>query len=552
MATTGSRTLKLAILAEVADFNKNLKAAGTSTESLGEQFANFGKKAALAFAAAGAAIGAFAAASIKNALADEAAQRKLAETLRVSTGATQEQTRAVESWISKTSIAIGVTDDELRPSLARLARSTNDVKEAQDLLNLALDISAATGKPLEAVSNALGKAYDGNAASLGRLGLGLDANILASKDTDLIMNTLKETFGSFAENEAETTAMKFERIKISIDEAKESIGAALLPLVEQLANFILVTLVPNMNLFIAALTGQGGFVDGVDKSGDAAYQWGLRVKGFIGTVIDLKEELIALGVVIGTVFAIAKISSYVTATIAGITALIKVYNALKASALVAAAAAYFALNPLAGIGFVAVAAGILSAANALAGSTDPNMDFSSPSAIYNSNPNLMSKGTSKIPTVNFNKSGQLDFGDSNNINIGKRVSAGGGAGGSEMSVADALQLAKDLERLSGKSTALTNDYFGGDISKAQLATRLAPIVEERDRLQVKVDALLGSQPSSFNPGSFRMGEAATFNITVNGAIDSEGTARTIVETLNDSYYRGTSGAGALVGNFSRL
>jgi len=556
MATTGSRTLKLAILAEVADFNKNLKAAGTSTESLGEQFANFGKKAALAFAAAGAAIGAFAAASIKNALADEAAQRKLAETLKVSTGATQEQTRAVESWISKTSIAIGVSDDELRPSLARLARSTNDVKEAQDLLNLALDISAATGKPLEAVSNALGKAYDGNAASLGRLGLGLDANLLKSKDTDAIMNTLKTTFGSFAENEAETTAKKFERIKISIDEAKESIGAALLPLVEQMANYILVTLVPNMNLFIAALTGKDGFVDGVDESGKAAYQWGLKVKGFIGTVIDLKEELIALGVVIGTVFVIAKISSYVTATIAGITALIKVYNALKASALVAAAAAYFALNPLAGIGFVAVAAGVLAAANALAGSTDPNMDFGSLGAGGGLNPiqrGTYLNGGSSIPTVNFNKNGMLDFGGGDNVAIGKRVS-GTGVGGSAMSNADALQLFKDLESLSGRSTGLYNDYFGGDITQGQLATRLAPIVAERDRLQIRVDQLLESQPSSFNPGSFRMGEAATmatYNITVNGAIDSEGTARTIVNTLNDSYYRGTSGAGALVGAFDK-
>jgi len=56
--------------------------------------------------------------------------------------------------------------------------------------------------------------------------------------------------------------------------------------------------------------------------------------------------------------------------------------------------------------------------------------------------------------------------------------------------------------------------------------------------------------SNFNPGSFRVGENATsgttINLTVNGALDSEGTARSIVETLNSSYYRGTGGAGALV------
>jgi N-methylhydantoinase B/oxoprolinase/acetone carboxylase alpha subunit len=54
----------------------------------------------------------------------------------------------------------------------------------------------------------------------------------------------------------------------------------------------------------------------------------------------------------------------------------------------------------------------------------------------------------------------------------------------------------------------------------------------------------------FNAGSFRMAEAAsmgtTINLTVTGAFDREGTARTIVETLNSSAYRGTGGAGNLV------
>jgi hypothetical protein len=54
---------------------------------------------------------------------------------------------------------------------------------------------------------------------------------------------------------------------------------------------------------------------------------------------------------------------------------------------------------------------------------------------------------------------------------------------------------------------------------------------------------------NFNPGSFRMAENAsmgtTINLTVTGAFDREGTARTIVETLNDSFYRGTGGAGSL-------
>jgi hypothetical protein len=229
-----SRTLKLALLAEVADFTKNIGTAGKDTQSLGDQFEAFGKKAALAFAAAAAAIGAYAKAAIENAAADEKAQRNLALTIENTTSATAKQIAGVEKYISTTSLAIGVTDDELRPAFGRLVRSTKDVEDAQKLLNLALDVSTATGKPLEAVANALGKAYDGNLNALGRLGLGIDQSILKSKDFDLVFNTLTDTFGGFAENEADSTEKAFARIKIASDEVQEQIGSALLPVVHQI------------------------------------------------------------------------------------------------------------------------------------------------------------------------------------------------------------------------------------------------------------------------------------------------------------------------------
>ncbi len=213
-----SRTLKLALLADIANFSTNMGSAGKQSQTLGDQFEAFGKKAALAFAAAGAAIGAYAKVAIENAAADEKAQRNLALTIENTTSATAKQIAGVEDYISKVSLQIGVTDDELRPAFGRLVRSTKDVEDAQRLLNLALDISAATGKPLEGVANALGKAYDGNAASLGRLGLGIDQSILKSKDFDAIFNTLTDTFGGFADNEAQSTEKAFARIKIAGDE----------------------------------------------------------------------------------------------------------------------------------------------------------------------------------------------------------------------------------------------------------------------------------------------------------------------------------------------
>ncbi len=142
-----SRALTLKLLADTADFQKKLQAGSKDIDSIGERAAEFGKKAAIAFAAAGAAVGAFALSAVKAAAEDEAAQLKLAETIRSTTKATDDQIKGVERYITQTSIAAGITDDELRPAFSRLVRSTNDVEDAQKLLNLALDLSAATGKP---------------------------------------------------------------------------------------------------------------------------------------------------------------------------------------------------------------------------------------------------------------------------------------------------------------------------------------------------------------------------------------------------------------------
>jgi hypothetical protein len=344
-----SRALTLKLLADTADFQKKLASGSKDIDSIGERAAEFGKKAAVAFAAAGAAIGAFAASAIKNAAEDEAAQRKLALTIENSTNAKKEQIAAVEDYITKTSLAVGVTDDQLRPAFARLVRSTKDIEDATNLLNLALDISAATGKPLETVSMALGKAYDGNAASLGRLGLGVDANILKSKDFNLIFKELTNTFGNFAENEATSTEKQMERVKIALDEAKESIGAALLPVVQELTAWILQNFIPALEAFISGLTGSGGLDESLTDTQKTAIEWGQKVRGFIDTVIDLKDELLLLGGILGTVFVVSKIAAGVQATILLIQGLVAAYVALRNSATAAAIASRFALNPLAGL-----------------------------------------------------------------------------------------------------------------------------------------------------------------------------------------------------------
>jgi hypothetical protein len=234
----GNRTLKLSILADVDDLKKKLGQGEKEVEGFGNKLGEFGKKAAAAFAVAAAAAAAYAGKllidGVKAAIEDEKAQVKLAQTLENTTGATREQIKAVEDQILKMSLATGVADDKLRPSFEKLVRATNDVEKAQKLQTLALDIAAGSGKDLETVSVALAKAYDGTNTSLQRLGVGLSAAELKSMSFDDVTKSLAATFGGQASLQADTFSGKMARMQVAFDEAKESVGARLLPILTQL------------------------------------------------------------------------------------------------------------------------------------------------------------------------------------------------------------------------------------------------------------------------------------------------------------------------------
>jgi hypothetical protein len=131
-------------------------------------------------------------------------------------------------------MAAAVADDELRPALDKLVRGTGDVAQAQDLLTLALDISAGTGKDLGAVSDALSKAYNGNFTALKKLDPALASLIEEGADADEVFGRLGATFKNQASTAANTTSGKMKNLSIQMGEFKESIGAAVAPLVEKL------------------------------------------------------------------------------------------------------------------------------------------------------------------------------------------------------------------------------------------------------------------------------------------------------------------------------
>lgn len=160
-------------------------------------------------------------------IADEAAASKLETTLKSLTNATDDQVAAVEAYIEKQSLALGIGDDELRPALARLVRSTKDIETAQRLLNLSLDLSAATGKSVTQTTEALGKAYDGSNTALGRLGVGIDKTELSTMSFEDVVKRLNNEFGTFAEEKAQTTEGALDRLNVKWDETQEKIGEVL-------------------------------------------------------------------------------------------------------------------------------------------------------------------------------------------------------------------------------------------------------------------------------------------------------------------------------------
>lgn len=192
------------------------------------------KKAAIPAAAALGGLGAALFDATKGAMEDAAAQKQLSLALKNSTGATDAAVAATEDWISAQGTALGVTDDDLRPALAKLARQTHDVAEAQKAAQLAMDISAATGKDLSTVSDALAKAYGGNLNALSKLSPELKQVIKDGASLDEVMKILKGTFGGAATEAANTAQGGFKRLSLTIAETKESIGAALLPTLEKL------------------------------------------------------------------------------------------------------------------------------------------------------------------------------------------------------------------------------------------------------------------------------------------------------------------------------
>ncbi len=356
------------ILTQYSD--KGSKAAQKDINKLGKNFDAFAKKSVKAFGVAAAAVGAFALKvgkdAVQAAIADQKSQVLLANSLRNTTGATNAAIASVESYVSNLQLQVGVADDELRPSLAKLAAVTGSVTAAQGLLGTALDVSAFATVDLGTATKAITKALQGNFRSLQNLVPSIDATVVKSKDLAAVFEEVNKATQGSAAARANTLEYRMAILRIRFGEILEELGYKLLPVLERFAQTIQTKVLPQLEAFIA--TNGTRLVEAFTSASDAAVKLiGLFVTfvTFVSNNMGLIETMAKL---IAGMFVIGRIAAF--ATIIG--KLTAAFVALRTAAGGAAVATAFATGgaslastaaALVAVGGVALVTGLKVAGN---------------------------------------------------------------------------------------------------------------------------------------------------------------------------------------------
>lgn len=483
----GNRTLKLSILADVDDLKKKLGTADSEVQGFGDKLGKFGKVAGAAFAAAGAAAVAYAGKlaidGVKSAIEDEAAQLRLATALKNVTGATDAQVAATEDYITKTTLATGVTDDELRPSLQRLVTATNDVKEAQRLQAIALDVSAGSGKSLEAVTNAMAKAAEGNTGALVKLGIGLSAAELKTMSMEQITAQLADTFGGQAATQADTFQGKMQRLQVAFDEGKETVGAFILDAITPLVSGLVNNVIPRISEFADEL-GENLKPVMEDVSTfvrDTLVPAFKTMWDFLNEYIIPTLKTILVPVVKALFSAFSQVANTIKDNEEKLKPLLTLFKAV----------ATFSRDVLAPVLGTVLSTALKAVGSILSG--------------------LISGFSTLVGLI----------------------------GGVVSGIKSMIDLVRNNPLVEGISGIISGAFGGGRASGGSVTAGTTYLVGEKG-----AELFTPNTSGTIIPNNALGGKGATINLTVNGAIDPEGTARTIIDVLNRSTARGTLGAGA--------
>jgi hypothetical protein len=300
----------------ISDFdNKGIKKAEKAFAEIGKAGTKVGTSLKNALLPVGVALGGLAVAGAKFAMAaaeDEKSAALLARQLKVTTKATDAQVKATEDFILQMSLANGVADDELRPSLSKLVRGTKDVSKAQKLLALSLDISKGSGKSLSQVTDSISKALGGNMGALARLSPEVKDMVKQQKSLDEILQALGKTYAGSAATAADTFQGRMDRLKVAINETKESIGYALLPIFEKMVAFIQSRILPVIQKFVDSI-GEKGLGKTLKETSGQIFNWYREADGATGATLDFAAAVVTLGVAFKGLAILSGIASTISA-----------------------------------------------------------------------------------------------------------------------------------------------------------------------------------------------------------------------------------------------
>ena len=516
------RTLKLEVLAETKQFVKGMGDANKQTETLGDKLNEFSKKASIAFAAAGAVVGAFAIKlgkdSVEAAIKAEAEQNRLNQILLTTNGATQVQIGLLDDQADALQRLGVVSGGNIKVVQAQLATFDLSFDSIKRLTPAILDYvtaekgASASADDFKSATNGLAQALNGNFASLTKTGFVLDdttkeliKNGTESERSAALVGVLDSTYKDFNSTLLGTTEGRLQNVNNQFDDLKVTIGTALLPVFEDLMLFIANTVIPLLQdkvvpvieAFIAGLTGNNGLTNSLTESQETAIKWGKNIAGFIKVIISLKDEILFMGAALTGVFVVNRIAAGVAAIITLIGTLRKALAALRASAMIAGVAQMFALNPVLGVGAVAVGIGVMAAAKAA-------------------------------------------FGGDDNVSVG-----GGGGAGTGGNTVRPESLPSGFTAGASKVTGSAKSGIGAGVS-----TSSVPLISG-----ISSSALQGlipsgnAIPSNFDVAAARRGEErgnVVVNVNAPSAIDEEGFTRAVILALNQTQARTGGGGSQLV------
>jgi hypothetical protein len=322
------------ILTQYSD--KGSKAASKDINKLGKSFDSFGKKSAKAFGVAAAGAAGFALKigkdAVEAAIADQKSQVLLANSLRNTAGASDTAIAGVESYITSLQKQFSVVDDDLRPAMSRLTAVTGSITAAQGLMQTALDVSASSGASLEESVSAIIKGTTGQFKALKQLVPGLSNATIKSKNFGKALEEVNKQTSGAASKRAGTLEYRLQGLKIAFGEVLETLGYALLPVIEKFVKILNDKIIPAIENWVALNK------DKLAKSFETALNFAVKLLevalAFGDWVTNHTTAITVLAAIIASMFVVGKIAAFITA----LETIIGLYKALRTAAATAAVA----------------------------------------------------------------------------------------------------------------------------------------------------------------------------------------------------------------------